>query len=888
MFTGGEMVFTRIDPKNPDTSMIVHIRPGWNDLYAYLCGDEKGTAPNAIRGAAAKDAGNRPKRPKCKAFVCTMSERQYAHEMWRLLDPSGKLLPLHDVVALHKRIVCVEHRSGEKKSLANATRGLTNIPEMSVVVDDRTNVWERRAQKNILAIAPFMPYNTDTGPGLQSEVAGKGGVMGMVQSMLTDVRYKFSQQWTRWAARVSSGDPLRPGGEKPAAGEILAPLMASWATDNTETIVRQGGAARAATGAGSSLNAVLKSLGRSKSNAEEAQRRRHEEAKAKAEEEARAKEEEEEKARVEEEERRAAEEERRKEEEERRKEEEEERAKRRLFERLSELSEKDLQTAVELTEKFQPEAVKDGRIEFDELEDDVVTRLTYIYSGVIEQTDAPPPRNTGEPENKGKEEERDKKEEAPRSKLRRIIPRPPQEHWMKEEAARVSAIVEQRGADAKAKLEALAEMEKEIAKAKAAVLAGAKGEDNAAPMETTDDGLGSDSDDDKPIVAKAEEPKKPTAEDEKRRKDEEAKRKKQVRACQQCAQWGIRAVDHFRSCKQCPFHKDYVHPKHDDEGKKRLFERLSELSEKALQGALNLTEKFQPEAVKDGRIEVGELEDAVVTRLTRYALSRQGVIEQTDAAPPRNTEEPEKEDPKPEPKKPEPKKPEPKKRKSEEMAKPKGGAKKTPILGVPEEGYTKKHKSLNEITEPKNELENNESEEKNESEEEEEEEEDHGPCVVCGIKDQEENEMLCDGCDRPFHNSCVGITDDELELMIEAEEDWFCEECVASGKNKDGNTKDLQQENRLKANDRADSDFNLDTEPESPASVRGTRGHPSERAPGPPMEGIREAGPKDEETGETEELVPKPSPSKSVASKYKPGTQREAMLKKMKKMSKRR
>ena len=51
---------------------------------------------------------------------------------------------------------------------------------------------------------------------------------------------------------------------------------------------------------------------------------------------------------------------------------------------------------------------------------------------------------------------------------------------MKEEAARVSAIVEQRGADAKAKLEALAEMEKEIAKAKAAVLADAKAEDNAA------------------------------------------------------------------------------------------------------------------------------------------------------------------------------------------------------------------------------------------------------------------------------------------------------------------------------------------------------------------------------------------------------------------------
>ena len=95
--------------------------------------------------------------------------------------------------------------------MAHATRGATHVPELSVIVDDRTNVWERRAQKNILAIAPFMPYNTDTGPGLQSEVAGKGGVMGMVQSMLNEVRFKFSQQWTRWAQRCDRGDPLRPG-----------------------------------------------------------------------------------------------------------------------------------------------------------------------------------------------------------------------------------------------------------------------------------------------------------------------------------------------------------------------------------------------------------------------------------------------------------------------------------------------------------------------------------------------------------------------------------------------------------------------------------------------------------------------------------------------------
>ena len=56
---------------------------------------------------------------------------------------------------------------------------------------------------------------------------------------------------------------------------------------------------------------------------------------------------------------------------------------------------------------------------------------------------------------------------------------------------------------------------------------------------------------------------------------------------------------------------------------------------------------------------------------------------------------------------------------------------------------------------------------------------DHGPCVVCGINDNEG--MICDGCDRVFHTSCVGISADELEIMIEAEEDWFCGECVATG-----------------------------------------------------------------------------------------------------------
>ena len=139
----------------------------------------------------------------------------------------------------------------------------------------------------------------------------------------------------------------------------------------------------------------------------------------------------------------------------------------------------------------------------------------------------------------------------------------------------------------------------------------------------------------------------------------------------------------------------------------------------------------------------------------------------------------------------------------------------------------KKHKSLKEIIEKKEKSEVIEIEEEQEEEEEEEEEEvDHGPCVLCGIKDQ--NEMLCDGCDRPFHNSCVNISDEELEIMIEAEEDWFCEDCVKSGKNAGANNKwDEMREDKLKQMDRADSDFNLDARDEV-EFIKGTRGNPSE------------------------------------------------------------
>ena len=60
--------------------------------------------------------------------------------------------------------------------------------ELTVVLDDRTGVWENDARGNILAVCPFMPYHTDIGPGLRGELAGAGGVLGAAQSMLEKLR----------------------------------------------------------------------------------------------------------------------------------------------------------------------------------------------------------------------------------------------------------------------------------------------------------------------------------------------------------------------------------------------------------------------------------------------------------------------------------------------------------------------------------------------------------------------------------------------------------------------------------------------------------------------------------------------------------------------------
>ncbi|KAF7834671.1 RNA polymerase II C-terminal domain phosphatase-like 2 [Senna tora] len=96
-----------------DTSVLVRLRPAWEDLRCYL----------TAKG-----------RKRFEVYVCTMAERDYAFEMWRLLDPEAHLIGSKQLL---DRVVCV--KSGMlPKSLLNVFQGGMCHPKMAMVIDDRS------------------------------------------------------------------------------------------------------------------------------------------------------------------------------------------------------------------------------------------------------------------------------------------------------------------------------------------------------------------------------------------------------------------------------------------------------------------------------------------------------------------------------------------------------------------------------------------------------------------------------------------------------------------------------------------------------------------------------------------------------------------------------
>lgn len=92
-----------------DTSVLVRLRPAWEDLRSYL----------TARG-----------RKRFEVYVCTMAERDYALEMWRLLDPDSNLINSKELL---DRIVCV--KSGKFLNYLAFTRAIILFLSLSLITN---------------------------------------------------------------------------------------------------------------------------------------------------------------------------------------------------------------------------------------------------------------------------------------------------------------------------------------------------------------------------------------------------------------------------------------------------------------------------------------------------------------------------------------------------------------------------------------------------------------------------------------------------------------------------------------------------------------------------------------------------------------------------------
>ncbi|KAK1562299.1 hypothetical protein Q3G72_009756 [Acer saccharum] len=154
------VVLTRINPEIRDTSVLVRLRPAWEDLRSYL----------VARG-----------RKRFEVYVCTMAERDYALEMWRLLDPEAHLIGSKQ---LQDRVVCV--KSGSRKSLLNVFQHGTCHPKMAMVIDDRCKVWEDKDQPRVHVVPAFTPYYAP-----QAETANAVPVLCVARNVACNVRGCF-------------------------------------------------------------------------------------------------------------------------------------------------------------------------------------------------------------------------------------------------------------------------------------------------------------------------------------------------------------------------------------------------------------------------------------------------------------------------------------------------------------------------------------------------------------------------------------------------------------------------------------------------------------------------------------------------------------------------
>ncbi|XP_028786610.1 RNA polymerase II C-terminal domain phosphatase-like 2 [Neltuma alba] len=158
------IVLTRINPEIRDTSVLVRLRPAWEDLRCYL----------TAKG-----------RKRFEVYVCTMAERDYAYEIWRLLDPEEHLIGSKQLL---DRVICV--KSGSRKSLLNVFQRNMCHPKMAMVIDDRSKVWEDKDQPRVHVVPAFTPYYAP-----QAETASAVPVLCVARNVACNVRGCFFKEF---------------------------------------------------------------------------------------------------------------------------------------------------------------------------------------------------------------------------------------------------------------------------------------------------------------------------------------------------------------------------------------------------------------------------------------------------------------------------------------------------------------------------------------------------------------------------------------------------------------------------------------------------------------------------------------------------------------------
>ena len=216
----GFTMFTRIDPTDPNSSILVHVRPGW-------------FGPHGLKEALS-GINRASKKRLAEVYVCTTAEKEYAMEMWRILDGDFSLIDERDV---RRRVVSLYGLGpGARKSFKMAWEGNANKwpHALSLIIDDRSNVWAETEQPHVLTVHPFLPNgyiepesnsieknadaannngeNSNNGNNvkpaavlrreretfLERELPGKGGVLGSALGMLNAARTRWFYEFQKY------------------------------------------------------------------------------------------------------------------------------------------------------------------------------------------------------------------------------------------------------------------------------------------------------------------------------------------------------------------------------------------------------------------------------------------------------------------------------------------------------------------------------------------------------------------------------------------------------------------------------------------------------------------------------------------------------------------